>query len=270
MCPVRLIHRTLCLAALLCLVACGQEPAHRTVKVVPLTEADMDAVMAQQSLECPAGDCPDAVARLFVVNFKDSATSTLCTGTLVAPRLLLTNSHCLERGSLQDACAGFYAVFNTRSKGHEVARCERILYRHNFRTQGTKLSARDYALVELDREVHAQLPQLDRDGFRPGDAVFPVVIDHINVNRARIVRLECQASADTRNGRDLVLNRCPAIGGNSGSPIMNERGELAGVLYAAQDTTVSEVTELPLRIEAETIALGFSLERILEDLAPWL
>lgn len=264
------MQRFLSLIGLLLLVACAQEPAQRTVKVVTLSAADMDALMAQQSLECAAESCPDAVARLFVVNFDDAARSTLCTGTLVAPRLLLTNSHCLENGTLAKTCSGLYAVFNTKKKGHEVARCASIRYRHNFTTKGTKLSERDYALVELDRDVHAEIPALDRVGFGPGEQVFPVVVDHINIQRARIVRLDCTASAETRNGRDLVLQRCPAIGGNSGSPIMNERGEVAGVLYAAQDTTVTEVTELPKRIEAETISLGFPMNRILEDLDPWL
>lgn len=264
------MRRFFCLIGLLLLAACAQEPARRAVKVVTLSTADMDALMAQQSLDCAEDSCPDAVARLFVVNFQDASKSTLCTGTLVGPRLLLTNSHCLENGSLTQTCQGFYAVFNTKSKGHEVARCARIRFRHNFTTKGPKLSERDYALVELDRDVHAEIPGLDRAGFTPGDTVFPFVVDHINIQRARIVRLECSASDETRNGRDFVLKRCPAIGGNSGSPIMNDRGEVAGVLYAAQDTTVSEVTDLPMRIEAETISLGFPMNRVLEDLDTWL
>ncbi|MFP5490216.1 MAG: trypsin-like serine peptidase [Bacteriovoracia bacterium] len=257
---------------LLCLsvISCGKESTKSARKKITLTEADMEALMAQQSISCPSQDCPDAIARLFIINFNDAENSSLCTGSLVGPRLLMTNSHCIENGNLQQVCEGFYAVFNSQFGGHEVARCSQVLFRHNHSTNRSGLSSQDYALIQLDRDVMATPLTIERQGFKPGDTVHPYVIDHISGASARIVKLECTVSSDTNNGRDLVLNRCPAIGGNSGAPILLTNGLVGGVLYAAQDTSVNEITELPERQTANTISVGFPMNEILEDLDRWL
>jgi len=242
--------------ALLFLVACGQGSQESSVKKTKLTVEQMDMLMAQQSISCPSGDCPDAIARLFIVNFDDADKSSLCSGALVGPRHLLTNSHCLETGKLAQACEGFYAVFKRRF-GYEVARCKEILFRHDFRTRRGKLSNEDYALVELDREVRARPLQMVSPGMRPGDRVTPYVVDHISAKEARIVRLDCQVSAQSRNGQDLFLERCPVISGNSGSPILDIAGDVVGLVYAAEPTSVDERTPFPERTQAPTLGLGF-------------
>lgn len=259
--------------ALLCLsvVACSKGGSSSSSKKIKLTPEIMSAVMSEQSITCPSGDCPDAVARLFIVNFNDADESANCTGTLIGEKLLLTNSHCLDVGSIQQACDGFYAIFATKAGGHEVARCEEVLYRNTHHARNRRdLSNRDYALIKLDRTVKAKPIEINRDGFAPGDKVYPYVIDHINIFDSRIVKLSCTVSAESSNGRDNVLEKCPAIQGNSGSTIFDTEGRAAGVLYAGEDTAVDETTTYPLRAQAPTISLGFSMDRILEDLSTWL
>lgn len=260
--------------ALLCLtvVACSKGSSGSSQrKKIKLTPEMMDAVMSQQTLSCPTGDCPDAVARLFIINFDDADESANCTGTLIGEKLLLTNSHCIDMGSLEDVCDGFYAVFNTKLGGHEVARCEEVLYRNNHHARNRQdLANNDYALIKLDRTIRAKPVEINRAGFAPGDKVHPFVIDHISVFNSRIVKLNCTVASDSSNGRDNVLENCPAIQGNSGSSIFDTKGRVAGVLYAGEDTSVDETTPYATRIAAPTISLGFSMDRILEDLDAWL
>jgi V8-like Glu-specific endopeptidase len=262
----------LTLLLLLCLnvISCGQESTRNARKKIKLTPEQMDSLMAQQNISCPSEDCPKAIARLFIVNFNDAENSSLCTGSLVGERLLLTNSHCIENGSLKQVCDGFYAVFKSNFGGNEIARCAKVLFRHRHSSRRGNLSNQDYALIQLDRDVNAAPLEIDPQGFKVGDTVNPFVIDHIDGTNARIVKLECTVSPDTTNGRDLVLHRCPAIGGNSGAPILLPNGLLGGVLYAAQETTVNELTSLPERQTADSISAGFSMNEILEDLNHWL
>ncbi len=265
--------RNILTLALLCLtvVACSKGSPGNQRKKIKLTPEMVDAVMSQQNISCPSGDCPDAVARLFVINFKDADESANCTGTLIGEKLLLTNSHCIDMGSLEKVCDGFYAVFKTELGGHEVARCEKVLYRNTHRARNRRdLADDDYALIELDRTVRAKPLEIAREGFAPGDKVHPYVIDHISAFDSRIVKLSCTVSAESSNGRDNALLNCPAIGGNSGSAIFDTDGRVAGVLYAGEDTTVDETSAYDVRVAAPTISLGFSMDRILEDLDAWL
>lgn len=265
--------RNIITLALLCLtvVACSKGSPKSSSKKIKLTPEMMDAVMSQQTLSCPSGDCPEAVARLFTINFQDAEESANCTGTLIGEKLLLTNSHCIDMGSLDEVCKGFYAVFASKTGGHEVARCEQVLWRYNHHSRNRHdLSNQDYALIKLDRTVSAKPVEINRDGFSPGDKVHPYVIDHISVFNARIVKLNCTVSSESSNGRDNVLQKCPAIQGNSGSAIFDTAGRVAGVLYAGEETIVDETTSYTLRTEAPTISLGFPMDRILEDLDAWL
>lgn len=265
--------RNILTLALLCLtvVACSKGSPKSSSKKIKLTPEMMDAVMSRQTISCPSGDCPEAIARLFTINFEDAEESSNCTGTLIGEKLLLTNSHCIDMGTLDEVCDGFYAVFNSRAGGHEVARCEEVLWRYTHTSRDRRdLSNQDYALIKLDRTVSAKPVELNRSGFVPGDKVHPYVIDHIDVFNSRIVKLNCTVSSETSNGRDNVLETCPAIQGNSGSAIFDTDGRAAGVLYAGEDTAVDETTAYTLRIQAPTISLGFPMNRILEDLDPWL
>ncbi|MBY0515638.1 MAG: serine protease [Bacteriovoracaceae bacterium] len=261
----------LLLALCLTVVACSKGNSSSARKKVTLTPEMMNMLMAQQDLSCPTGDCPDSIARLFIINFEDAENSSMCSGSLVGERLLLTNSHCIEHGSLEQVCDGFYAVFKTQAGGYEIARCNQVLFRHNHIGRSrTDLSNQDYALIELDRTIHTTPLKINREGFKSGDTVHPFVVDHVTAAEGRIIKLNCEVSTDTSNGRDNVLEHCPAIPGNSGSAIISESGEIAGVLYAAQDTIVDERSDLTSRINEDTISLGFPMKSILEDLDQWL
>lgn len=201
----------------------------------------MNQMMMEQTFECASENgaaCPEGIARVFIVNEKNPAESSVCTGFLNGNNRLVTNNHCL---STQDQCGATYiAVY--RNGGHEVARCRSIL---KTEVDGKTLNQKaiDYTILELDHTI-PKIKSFPISKFSPypGEKLTTWVIDHLNSRQSRITELGCNLS---RKAKSFELQNCPIIQGNSGSPVLNEYGELVALIWGSTaDETVNETTSL--------------------------
>lgn len=186
--------------------------------------------------------------------FTNQPVAASCSGTLVAPDLVLTAGHCVSSLS---ACSNLAIVFNYRMADEErvlpigdddVYSCVEIVARSL-----PDSNSLDYAFLRLDRPV---APHLRPAPIRPDTGLLnrgaPVtMIGHPSGLPAKISGSAVVRDESIRSG-NLFLTNLDAFAGNSGSGVYDEHGELAGVLvwgdrdYRQRDgETCREVNVVP-------------------------
>lgn len=218
------------------LIGCGKSNEDNK-KFVNITPEQISNLLENQSFECASlggGQCPEGIARIFILNSSQPDKSSLCTGFLTKSNQLVTNHHCI---STDVQCAStYFSVYVSGS--YEAAKCKRVI---GSKDDGKPLSEKavDYSVLELDRHIrNTDVFRYSSSSARPGSELTTWVIDHIDLFKARITELRCKLKG-SRNS--LELENCPSISGNSGSPVLNERGHIVGVLWGS--TTNDSITE---------------------------
>lgn len=234
----------LLLFTLLLNTACGKKTNDNNKKIVTITPEQIENLLENQSFECSSldgGHCPEGLARLFILNIKYPTQTVLCSAFLISTNRLVSNHHCI---SSQEQCNNTYvSVFNGNS--FEVAKCRTVVAAQV--DEGTLSEKKiDFAVLELDRHIRTS------DSFamtnstpKAGDKLTAWVVDHVNLFIGRITQLDCKLN----NSVDSIeLENCPAISGNSGSPVVNERGKVVGVLWGSTTSDyINEETPLEER-----------------------
>ncbi|MGZ3708673.1 MAG: trypsin-like serine peptidase, partial [Bdellovibrionota bacterium] len=228
--------------------ACGKGDPGRQIRTKDQQGAyDM---MDQATVRCddPA-KCHSGIAMLVGVEQFDEDGDTKwgvgeCTGFLIAPDILATNSHCIadtlkDKGDGAD-CSGEAQIFFPAFGNYAEKRvdCAKILKASQI---GSTHEAPDYAFVKLsepvtDREIIA----LDNSGFEDRQKIRIIKVDPTSKHKpvGSMTSNECIAlrktiilqSSDSALSPTLALGDCDVIHGNSGSPIFDEAGHARGIL----------------------------------------
>lgn len=230
----------LILLALLSLVACGKgSDSSSAPKKIKLDRETIEAILGNQNFECPDSGCPEGMGRLFTINFNDANQSHTCAAFLISARHALTNSHCVYAGKIDLAttCDGIYFAFPTRMGGYETARCKKILWRdprqNNQRRYRT--GVKDIAIVELQDASYVTPMRINFARPAAGAAVYPTVMDQMNALNGKIIKISCNVKHASSQTGIVTMDNCPIISGNSGSPVLNEAGEVTAILFASND-----------------------------------
>ena len=174
---------------------------------------------------------------------RDPSLSYACTGFLIAPDLIVTAGHCMvnvgeERNETETYCQAYAWLFDYyRPANGEVEinqipsknlyRCKQVIYAINEEKQ----PGRDFAIVQLER------PVLDRAPLELAPQSSPLRGD------LKMIGYPLGTPAKlAKGGRVLVddaskqqfTTTLDAFEGNSGSPVLNSRNQVVGILVSGE------------------------------------
>ena len=152
-----------------------------------------------------------------------------CTGTLVAPSVVLTAAHCLYSHRLQryyPPTAVHFLAGYSRERYLAHRRARQVLPSPDFDPNGRSavdMAGHDWAVILLDGPIDIPPLRLGAEVVAPGQ---PVVQAGYSQDRAHILSVDpgCRVLGPIR-GTPLIAHDCDAVGGDSGSPILVDRGD---------------------------------------------
>lgn len=165
--------------------------------------------------------------------FWDQVNGAFCSGSLVAPDILMTAGHCVRS---EAACQGTKFVFGFayKTKGQNVSQvpasdvysCAKLLGREEVG------SGADWALIKLDRPVTGHKPLSINKLGDPAEGTPLVVIGH---PAGLPTKVAGGASVRDPKPNGYFVANLDTYGGNSGSAVFNARtGLIEGILVRGE------------------------------------
>lgn len=197
-----LVKSIILLGILASFVSCGKSSGPgAAAKKITLTQEQINSIMDNQNFSCDDGgrntSCPEAIARLFILNPYNPEESNVCSGFMIGQNRLVTNNHCVPS---QEACRNTYiAIYHPHY--YQRVGCRKILDSQNDSSSvydTVESVARDYTVLEIDQYWYGNTFKASSASADIGDSLDAWVVDHIgldsesfNLTDARITRLEC-------------------------------------------------------------------------------
>lgn len=183
----------------------------------------------------------DAVGQVNVAGYRRVSR---CTGTLVAPDMVITAAHCIvdaaKRAPFPPQNIHFLAgLRGERHKGHATARCVQILGGYDFGAAGGKATidgiARDAALIVLERKIEVEPVPVAEPVALSGDAPLTHAAYAADRRYALSAHANCRRLPSV-DPRPVWYTDCDTHPASSGGPILIAEGRdtrLAAIMVAA-------------------------------------
>lgn len=154
-------------------------------------------------------------------------SASICSGTLIAPDLMLTAAHCYNSESICNQAVWAFGYHDSKNGKYEIKqkniyRCKEIVYQ-NFDLE----NGLDFAVIKLDRKVKGHSPVKLRSSGEPKVSTKLILIGHPNGLPTKIA----DDAWVTKIQENILFTNVDAYTGNSGSGVFNaDTGFLEGVL----------------------------------------
>jgi hypothetical protein len=199
-----------------------------------------------------AQEAPSAVGRI-TFGGQLTAKKGICTGTLVAPDLVLTAGHCIK-GAVNSAQNLYFAADYVDGKSLAVRPGLEVILPQSDEA-GANRFVNDVALLMLEEAV-------PRAVVEPLSVIYPTA-DSFSFIAYQAARPERPVQDDTCEWIDgdtrMMGLTCPVFGGNSGAPVLQrdgERWQVAGVMVARTNKG---------RVRALAAIVPASLRKVIES-----
>lgn len=159
--------------------------------------------------------------------YKNQPAASICSGTLIAPDLMLTASHCYNSESICENSSWVFGYHENKLnkyefKKKEIYNCKEVVFRI-FDTE----KGHDFAVVKLDRKVKNHRPAFIRASGSPAINTKMILIGHPRGLPTKIA----DDAWITEIKENILMTNVDAYTGNSGSGVFNaDTGFLEGVL----------------------------------------
>lgn len=250
---------SIALTLLIC-VSCGKKSSNASIRETQMEENDIGHVLNNQKFDCASlgGPCPIGISRLFIVNTENPNHSSVCSGFMIGANRLVTNHHCVST-ALQCKTT-FIAIYT--GDGYQKSRCRRIIRSEEDVSDPNDTTRKiDYTLMETEGQYAGSTFPLASQLALPGDILDVWVVDHTgldespsNLLEARITEFHCEVD-DQNTYQSLMAIKCPIISGNSGSPALNQNGEVVAVAWGGTANDIDSSYPLELRRKLNDVTL---------------
>lgn len=215
----------------------------------------MDFILLNQESSCASvsgSSCPEGVGRVFVRSRDDERQFTLCTGFLMSEDRMMTNGHCLSRS---EDCPRTFVSFSSAGKSYS-AQCSKLV--KSYYNEENPAEGKDLTIFTLTEKIPVEPFRVSIKPAQKGECYSVWVMDHFNMLQARITELECLYEGQ---GLGEEYSGCPAIQGNSGSPIINDSGEVVSILWGSSlDRSVDANINLLERRSLSAFSYAYGLQ----------
>lgn len=235
------------------LIGCGQKtyPTTSTTRHIPRAggvyqipdELNDDSVVSRAYVSCgTSSECHGGVAMVLI---RDTDSSSLCTGFLVASDTLVTNSHCIPAAlkSKGASCAKSLYFFFPATNGlaAERADCKEVSDVSVISSEAENSLKPDYAILKLQKPVNRPVFEVSREGFADNSELKVIKVDPwssgaggvMTATKCRVIQGTLAIPIFQDDLSPIVsFSDCDARHGNSGSPLLDSSGKVRGILQA--------------------------------------
>ena len=159
--------------------------------------------------------------------YRSQPAASICSGTLIAPDLILTAAHCYNTKAICQQASWIFGYHESLSnkyefKNKEIYKCSEVVFRAFDVEKG-----QDFAVVKLDRKVKGHKPVALRESGEPALSTKLILIGHPRGLPTKIA----DDAWITGIQENILMTNVDAYTGNSGSGVFNaDTGFLEGVL----------------------------------------